>query len=226
VAAITAELAKIPAAAAPVAAPLQLTGQGVVLAHRGGAMIGPLDWRWSAPGLHAISGPTGAGKSTLLLGLIGQVPIVAGQITTENAAFAPGALNAAIGWAGQQVALLPGSLRDNLAMGQADDAAMAACLHSLGLGPMLAQRGGLGSPLDHRGSGLSGGERRRIGLARAILSGRPILLLDEPTADLDEAAAATIRTVLGDLAKDHMVITASHDAELVAMAATILEIAP
>jgi ATP-binding cassette subfamily C protein CydD len=203
-----------------------MTGADVMLAHRGGAMIGPLCWCWSSPGLHAIGGPTGAGKSTLLLSLIGQVPVVAGQITTDRAGFMPGALNPAIGWAGQQVALLPGTLRDNLAMGDADDAAMTECLHSLGLGPLLVQRGGLDMTVDHRGSGLSGGERRRIGLARAILSGRPILLLDEPTADLDAATAATIRAVLGDLARQHMIITASHDADLIAMADTVLEIAP
>ena len=225
-AAITTELAKIPAATEPIATPSTIAGDRVALAHRGGATIGPLDWRWSSPGLHVIAGPTGAGKSTLLLALVGQVPIVAGEITTDESIFVPGALNAAIGWSGQQVALLPGSLRDNLAMGQADDPEMAACLHSLGLGPMLAQRGGLSMMIDHRGSGLSGGERRRIGLARAILSGRPILLLDEPTADLDEDTAAKIRAVLDNLASHRMVIAASHDSELVAMAHTVLEIAP
>ncbi|WP_051280235.1 ATP-binding cassette domain-containing protein [Novosphingobium acidiphilum] len=224
-AALNAEMAKIPVAVEPIAVPLQIAGKGVAFAHVGGETIGPLDWRWSSPGLHAIAGPTGTGKSTLLLGLIGQVPLVAGKIVVDGAVFAPAALNAAIGWAGQQVALLPGSLRTNLSMGQADDAAMADCLHSLGLGPMLVQRGGLGTTLDHRGSGLSGGERRRIGLARAMLSGRPILLLDEPTADLDEATAATIRSVLGRLATDHLVIVATHDAELVAMAETVLRIA-
>ena len=225
-AALSAEMDKIPVGAEPITVPAQLTGHNVAFAYQGGERIGPLDWHWSSPGLHAIGGPTGAGKSTLLLGLIGQVPLVAGKISADGTAFAPGALNAAIGWAGQQVALLPGNLRENLAMGQADEAAMLACLQSLGLGSMLDQRGGLAMALDHRGSGLSGGERRRIGLARAILSGRSILLLDEPTADLDEATGATIRSVLGHLAKDHLVIVATHDGELATMAETVLRIAP
>eukprot|EP01042_Synura_sphagnicola_P015630 gene15630-19789_t len=55
-----------------------------------------------------------------------------------------------------------------------------------------------------------------------MLSGRSILLLDEPTADLDEATAATIRSVLDRLATDHLVIVATHDAALVAMAETAL----
>jgi len=226
IAAIAAEIAKIPPAPAAIPVPARWSGHAVAFAHDEGATIGPLDWRWDGPGLHAISGPTGAGKTTLLLGLIGQVPQATGQIIAGGAEFAPGALNAAIGWAGQQVALLPGTLHDNLAMGRADAAAMTDCLQSLGLGPMVTRRGGLDMTLDHRGSGLSGGERRRIGLARAVLSGRPILLLDEPTADLDEATAATIRAVLGELARSRLVIVATHDHELVTMAATVLEIAP
>jgi ATP-binding cassette subfamily C protein CydD len=224
-AALTAAVASVPATPDAVPAPAQWTGKGVVLAHRGGATIGPLDWCWQGPGLHAIAGPTGAGKSTLLLALIGQVPVVDGAIAVDQSAFLPGALNPAIGWAGQHVALLPGSLRDNLAMGQADDAAMIACLESLGLGPMLARRGGLAMVVDYRGSGLSGGERRRIGLARAIVSGRPIVLLDEPTADCDADTAATIRAVLTRLARDRQVIVASHDADLVALAGSVLGIA-
>jgi ATP-binding cassette subfamily C protein CydD len=116
-------------------------------------------------------------------------------------------------------------LRDNLAMGGADDTAMTALLYAMHLGPMLAAREGLDLALDHRGSGLSGGERRRIGLARAMLSNRPILLLDEPTADLDEATATAIRALLIERARDHMVVVATHDEVLIAKAATRLEIA-
>jgi ATP-binding cassette subfamily C protein CydD len=155
------------------AAPGPWSGRDVVVAHREGTRIGPLTWNWTEPGLHCIAGPTGSGKSSLLLALIGQVPVVEGHIYTDGTVLLPGAANRAIGWAGQVVALVPGTLRDNLAMGGADDAAMLAMLDMMGLGAMMATRGGLDMAIDHRGSGLSGGERRRIGLARAILSGRP-----------------------------------------------------
>jgi ATP-binding cassette subfamily C protein CydD len=222
--AIEAEIAEQPSSPASCPTPRSWSGYAVMLTHPDGAAIGPLDWAWGATGLHIISGPTGSGKSSLLLALIGQVPISGGTITIDDQPFAAGSLNAHIGWAGQQVALLPATLRANLAFGSADDAAMLACLHRLGLAPMLAQRGGLDLVSDHRDSGLSGGERRRIGLARALLSGRPILMLDEPTADLDEQTAANVRAILADCAKTQMVVAASHDAALIAMARSRCEV--
>lgn len=216
----------LPAPVAALAPPRQWTGQGVILTHREGARIGPLNWDWRGPGLHVVTGPTGSGKSSLLLALIGQVPVGEGRITADGTDFLPGSANPCIGWAGQSVALLPGTLRDNLAMGMADDGAMLAILERMGLGAVMAARGGLGMAIDHRASGLSGGERRRIGLARAILSKRPILLLDEPTADLDATTAATIRTLLIEVAHTHMVIAATHDADLIAQAATQCSIDP
>lgn len=224
-AALDAEVDQAAPDPAPSPAPSCWTGRDVMLAHPDGAAIGPLGWAWRGPGLHAITGPTGSGKSSLLLALIGHVPVVDGAIEADGRAFQPGSCNALLGWAGQQVALLPGTLRANLAMGMADEGAMLACLQGLGLGPMLARRGGLDMVVDHRGSGLSGGERRRIGLARAILSGRPILVLDEPTADLDADSAAAVRAVLADQARGRMVIAATHDADLVAMAASVCAVA-
>jgi ABC-type transport system involved in cytochrome bd biosynthesis fused ATPase/permease subunit len=146
-------------------------------------------------------------------------------IETDGIPFLPGSLNARIGWAGQRVALLPASLRANLLptpdQPMRDDAILLDCLTRLGLGSMLERREGLDLMVDHRGSGLSGGERRRIGLARAVLSQRPILLLDEPTADLDAATAEAVRTMLGDMARERLVVAATHDDALIAMAASV-----
>jgi ATP-binding cassette subfamily C protein CydD len=86
---------------------------------------------------------------------------------------------------------------------------------------MLTKRGGtLDLPLDHRGSGLSGGERRRLGLARALLANRPLLLDDEPTADLDAESAAAITALLRAVAAERAVIVATHDPRLIAAADT------
>ncbi|PVX29504.1 ABC transporter ATP-binding protein/permease [Sphingomonas pokkalii] len=126
-----------------------------------------------------------------------------------------------IAWAAQHPLILPGTLRDNLALAapHATDATLLAAIERVGLGPMLARRGAtLGLPLDHRGSGLSGGERRRLGLARALLADRPLLLADEPTADLDDASAAAITALLRTIAAERAVIVATHDPRLIAAA--------
>jgi ATP-binding cassette subfamily C protein CydD len=78
--------------------------------------------------------------------------------------------------------------------------------------------------LDARGSGLSGGERRRLGLARALASGRALMLLDEPTADLDEASAAALRGLLRGLAGERTLVVATHDAALAAMADQVVRL--
>jgi ATP-binding cassette subfamily C protein CydD len=105
-AAMRAECARVCALPEPFR-PRLWQGQGVILAHPDGTRIGPLDWAWAMPGLHAVTGPTGAGKSSLLGALIGQVPIAGGTIAVDGASFAPGSLNPAIGWAGQQPCSCP-----------------------------------------------------------------------------------------------------------------------
>lgn len=217
--------ARMPVLPPPAPAPTRWSGRAVVVRHADGTLIGPLGWDWHGAGLHVVTGPTGGGKTSLLRALIGQIPLESGTIMADEAPFAPGSANHAIGWAGQQVALLPGTLRSNLAHGGAGDTAMRACLDQLGLGPLLDARGGLDCAIDHKGAGLSGGERRRIGLARAVLSGRAVLVLDEPTADLDAATAQAVRALLADLATRHLIVAATHDADLVALARSVTPVA-
>ena len=176
-----------------------------------GRTIGPITLAIGRSGMLAVTGPTGSGKTTLLSAIAGQIAASSGSVTPIAARD--------VGWSVQRPLILPGTLRDNLSLAnpQADDAAMLRALQQAGLAPMLAARqAGLDLQLDHKGSGLSGGERRRLGLARAIVSQRPLLLLDEPTADLDDEAALAVVASLRDLANRHALIIASHDARLVA----------
>lgn len=215
-----------PVAADTPAAALMLDGAAV--AYADGRRIGPFSLAVARGEMVALTGPTGSGKSSLLHLVVGLAPIAAGCIRLDGTVVEPGAANARIGWAGQHVMLLPGTLADNLALARPDAGrdAIRAAAERAGLGPLIAARPeGLDTPIDPRGAGLSGGERRRIGIARALLADRPLLLFDEPTADLDAQTAGAIIALLADLARDHAVLAATHDPALIAAASREVAIA-
>ncbi|MET3722496.1 ABC transporter ATP-binding protein/permease [Sphingomonas trueperi] len=209
-------ISAVPEVVAPAAVPGVFAGveaKDLVIAWPG-RTIGPVSLLiGGTTGLVALTGPTGSGKTSLLAAIAGQIAASDGRLTTSSAD--------QIAWAAQHPLILPGTLRDNLALAAPDasDVELLAAIDRVGLGPMLAHRGaGLDLPLDHRGSGLSGGERRRLGLARALLADRPLLLADEPTADLDAESAAAITALLRDVAAERAVIVATHDPRLIAAA--------
>lgn len=197
----------------------ELSTQGLTIRYDDGNSIGPITASWRGSGLHVVTGPTGVGKSSLLHALIGLAPVSGGQIIRDGTPVAAGELLALTGWAGQRPLLLPGTLADNLQLGNKSLAPqeLARLTEASGLSALIAARGE-GLTIDPRGSGLSGGERRRIGLVRAIASARPVLLLDEPTADLDPETAAKIIALLRDTARSRLVIAATHDPALIACA--------
>ncbi|MGD9863619.1 MAG: ATP-binding cassette domain-containing protein, partial [Pseudodonghicola sp.] len=84
---------------------------------------------------------------------------------------------------------------------------------------------GLDTRLGETGAGVSGGEARRLLLARAFLSGADVILADEPTADLDQGTAAQIIAALGDLAAEgRTVVVATHDAALAAAMGRVVDL--
>jgi ABC-type multidrug transport system fused ATPase/permease subunit len=164
----------------------------------------------------ALLGPSGAGKSTLLRCLNRLVAPDRGEVLLDGRdirELAPRELRRRVGLVAQAPVMLPGSVRDNVlyaidapAEGQAEAALRAAGL----------DEGFLWRPARE----LSGGERARVALARALSRGPKVLLLDEPTAALDHDTAARVGQTLRVLADGGLAVClATHDLELAARVA-------
>lgn len=159
----------------------------------------------------AVTGASGSGKSTLLA-------LVAGLLTPEwgrvRIAGRPAVLgNADVGFLTQRTELFRDSIAANLRIAAPDatDAALWAALETVELADLVrALPGGLETVLGEGGAGLSGGEARRLALARIVLRAPRVWLLDEPTAGLDEAQGARVMANVMRAAGDASVLVAAH----------------
>lgn len=161
----------------------------------------------------ALHGPSGLGKSTLLDALAGLGPTDGIQIHGLPLSDWPEPdLRRQLTLLPQRAALIGGTIRENLALAMAvpDDSAMLDALEAVQLLDVVAPRGGLDMILGESGAGLSGGESRRLALARALLRKPAILLLDEPTEGLDDPLARRVLTGLRDALPDCAILMASH----------------
>lgn len=181
-----------------------------------------------APGeVVALLGPSGSGKTTLLNLLLGLAPLTAGEVWIGDQRLSHlGSIAAAAAWAGQAPVILPGTLADNLALAHpgASRKTLEQAAAAVGLDAVLAGREGLDTRLDERGSGLSGGERRRLGLARAMLKPALVLLLDEPTADLDAASEQALLPILRRAAAGRTTLIATHSDAVAALADRVVRL--
>ena len=166
----------------------------------------------------ALLGPSGSGKTTVLRALLGLAPLSAGSIWQGSERLDAGDNIAAhAAWIGQTPLIVSGTLRDNLLLATPtqSDTALAQAIALAGLAPMLTRReGGLDALIDARGSGLSGGERRRIALVRALLKGAPVWLLDEPTSHLDDVAEGELVECIAGACAGRTAIIATHSERL------------
>jgi ATP-binding cassette, subfamily C, bacterial CydD len=150
----------------------------------------------------AVIGPSGAGKSTLLGLWLGFVTAASGHVTVDGHAVTPAtsaALRRQIAWAPQRPHIFHGTLRSNLLLARPDatDRALHDAITHAALGPLVTRLPrGLDTPLGEGGAGLSGGELQRLALARALLADAPVLLLDEPTSELDPDTEHAVLTTL------------------------------
>ncbi len=168
----------------------------------------------------AVTGPSGAGKTTLLMTLAGLIAPPSGSVTLAGTAL-PGyddiALRSAIAFFAEDAHIFATTVRDNLLVvrGDCTDAEILGALGAVGLrGWLDALPEGLATVLTGGAAAVSAGQRRRLLLARALLSHSAIVLLDEPTEHLDaDSADAILRAVLtpGQLfGTDRTVVVATH----------------
>ncbi|MFI0906486.1 thiol reductant ABC exporter subunit CydD [Streptomyces sioyaensis] len=178
----------------------------------------------------ALVGPSGAGKSTLLSVLLGFTEPAGGRALVDGrdiASLAPESWWQRIAWVPQQPHLFAGSIAENvrLARPDADDAAVRTALADAeALDFVDALPDGMATRLGESGAGLSAGQRQRLALARAFLADRPILLLDEPTANLDGATEEAIVAAVRRLAAGRTVLLVVHRPALLAVADRVVRL--
>ena len=162
----------------------------------------------------AIVGQTGSGKSTLLQLLTRQFDVTSGELRLGGSSidqWTEKGLRQSISVVSQRVDILNGTLKDNLQLAKPDasDEEMKQILAEVGLAH-LNENMGLDAWLGDGGRQLSGGEKRRIGIARAVLHDAPIMLLDEPTEGLDKQTENQIMQLLSKHTIDKTVVFVTH----------------
>jgi thiol reductant ABC exporter CydD subunit len=169
----------------------------------------------------AIAGPSGVGKSTLLGVLLGFVEPDGGSVRFGDVSqpdVDPAWWRRQFAWVPQDPYLLAGTVGSNIALGRPDasraELAEAADVAALDID--------LDTPVGDGGTGLSAGQRRRVGIARAILRDAPVLLLDEPTAGLDEESEARILQAVRD--RGRTVLAVAHRPATLASADRVVDL--
>ena len=168
----------------------------------------------------ALCGPSGAGKTSALLALAGLLPLVGGDISVAGVPLEGGvadAWRARLTFIPQAVHMPDTSLRRFLDPDESGGDIHAALMAAHADGIVAALPDGLETRLGETGAGVSGGEARRLLVARAILRGADVVLADEPTADLDPDTSVRLIESLRSLARHGaVVLVASHDPQVIA----------
>jgi ATP-binding cassette subfamily C protein CydC len=176
----------------------------------------------------AVTGSSGAGKSSLVNALLRFWPLEEGTVALADIPLdqmAQADVRATCALVDQRAQLFAGSVRSNVTLGRPDatDAEVAAALAAAQLGPWVASLpSGLDTPVGDDGVSVSGGERRRLAVARALLAGGPVLILDEPTGGLDVPLADRLLADVLDAADQRCVLLITHRAGEAARCATTI----
>lgn len=166
-----------------------------------GRVLGPVSLSFPRGSVTLLRGASGSGKSTLLAVVAGLLSPANGEVVRDEAAAAPPDAERCV-LVSQQLAVFGGSVADNLRLAhpEASDAALEEACRQVGLSSLIeALPDGLATTVGPGGVPLSGGEQRRLAIARALTAGRGMLLLDEPCVDLDRDGAERLAAALARL---------------------------
>ncbi|MFT6583650.1 MAG: ATP-binding cassette subfamily C protein LapB [Alphaproteobacteria bacterium] len=192
------------------------------------AAINGIDGVIGPRGLHGIIGANGSGKSTLLKLIRGVYQANEGRVLLDDAditQFTSRQLAQWVGYLPQECTLFAGTIRDNIAIahGDADDseiveASKRAQAHQF----IIDSPDGYAAELTEGGGGLSAGQRQRIVIARTMLREPPVLLLDEPSSNLDKEAELALATTLRAYSRKNTVLVVTHSPEFLKVCDSIL----
>ena len=206
--------------------PLGLVARDLSVRYPGAARtaLAGLDLEAPAGARVVVTGPSGAGKSTFAAACMrfldpaaGSIELVGPDASSDIRSIPGDDVRRAVGLCEQDPHIFDSSLADNLRLARpgATDAMLEPALASAGLLDWVRSLpDGLATQVGENGARLSGGQRQRLALARALLADVRILILDEPTEHLDEAAARAFVADLETAAGDRTVIVLTHRPEL------------
>ena len=210
--------------AGPAPGPVGAALDHVDVAARGGpaapALLAGVSLAVPPGGRLGLTGPSGAGKSTALHVLLHFLEASAGTATVGGVdvrRMTRAGMARHLAWLAEETHLFAASLGDNLRLArpEASDLDRVAALDRVGLaGWYRSLPGGLGAGLGAGGRAVSAGERQRLGMARALLSGAPLLLLDEPTSHLDPWSSSQVLAELLGAAGSRTIVVVSHETAL------------
>ncbi len=200
----------------PAGRPVRLEGVSFAYPARDVPVLRDVDLTLAPGERVAVVGASGAGKSTLLALLMRLADPTHGAVSVGGVDLRdgdPAAWRRRVAWVSQRPRMIAGTMRDNVRMGdrEASDARVLAALEAANAGSLVAALPqGLDTPLGDGGHALSAGEAQRIALARAFLRDAPLVLLDEPTANLDPEGAALVGEAIERLCAGRTVVMAVH----------------
>jgi ABC-type multidrug transport system fused ATPase/permease subunit len=218
------------AAPSPRVAPVRLEGVSFAYPTRDALVLDRVDLELRPGETVALVGPSGGGKSTIASLLLLLAEPASGRVTAGDvdlAACAAESWRTRIAWVPQEPTLFRGSIADNIRLGvpeAGDDEVRAAAARAGAHAFVHALPEGYDTVVGEGGRPLSAGELQRIGLARAFLRDAELVILDEPTANLDPASAEIVTEAVERLRVGRTVLLIVHRPELAARADRVVHL--